>query len=613
MASIFLLAAGGLEGQSGSAPPPARTFTLIGHEVRVEGDLGSFELATDVRVLEPGVEVAVLVLRSPDAARPPRLSLRWSLPAHDVYGQWTSGSGFDKHVRPDWSPGGVRSMLARHAPTLCLFGADDGNRLTYAVSDALNTVTLEAGVREEDARIYAEIDLFAEGLRDVEELEVEIRFDGRDLPFHEALADVAEWWAARPGFAPAPVPEPALTPMYSTWYSYHQSVDAGALLREVEIARSMGYGAIIVDDGWQTLDSQRGYAFTGDWRPERIPEMRAFVDAVHDRGMRFLLWYSVPLVGERAEIFPEFQGRYLRYWEGQGAYVLDPRYPEVREHVVETYRRAVADWGVDGFKLDFLGFFSADDSTELVVADGRDFASVNEATDRLLTDIIAGLREVKPEVMIEFRQPYIGPLMRKYGNMFRAGDAPNAPVANRVRVVDLRLLSGSTAVHSDMFMWHYGDSVEAAARQFLNVLFSVPQLSVRLEDIPEEHREMVRHWTEYWSANRQVLLAGTFEPTSPRANYPLVSSRDDEKRIFAAYEDVRIPLTSTVATDAIDVVNAKASARIVLDVGAALGSYRYRVTDVTGTLVSSGTVDLGPGVTGFDVPASGLLALVRER
>ena len=58
---------------------------------------------------------------------------------------------------------------------------------------------------------------------------------------------------------------------------------------------------MIVDDGWQTLDSKRGYAFTGDWKPERIPEMKRFVDAVHERGMKILLWYAMSLVGERSE------------------------------------------------------------------------------------------------------------------------------------------------------------------------------------------------------------------------------------------------------------------------------------------------------------------------
>ena len=115
---------------------------------------------------------------------------------------------------------------------------------------------------------------------------------------------------------------------------------------------------------------------------------------------------------------------------------------------------------------------------------------------------MAAARAIDPEVMIEFRQPYIGPLMRKYGNMFRAGDAPNAYVANRVRTIDLRLLSGETAVHSDMIMWHPDEPVERAALQLLNVMFSVPQVSVRLGEIPRPHLDMVTFYTGYWSENR---------------------------------------------------------------------------------------------------------------
>ncbi|HSG48604.1 MAG TPA: glycoside hydrolase family 36 protein, partial [Longimicrobiales bacterium] len=396
----------------------------------------------------------------------------------------------DKTIIPDWGPSEVRSALARHAPVMALFGRDDGNRLTWAVADALEGVTLQSSVREEDARIHGAVHFFTERHRDVDSLEVELRFDTRPVPYHRALRDVARWWEGHPGYTPAPVPDVGRMPMYSSWYSYHQNVSPEALLPEVEAAKALGYEAIIVDDGWQTLDARRGYAFTGDWEPERIPDMKDFVDAVHDRGMKFLLWYAVPLVGEKSKVFSRFQGKFLRYWEGQGAWELDPRYPDVRAHIIETYRTAIRAWGVDGFKLDFLGRFVANEGTVLEAGEGRDYASVNEATDRLMTDILAELRAVKPDVMIEFRQPYAGPKMRTYGNLLRATDSPNSAVANRVRVVDLRVLSGATPVHSDMLMWNVEEPVEAAALQLLNVIFSVPQVSVRLGEIPRDHLAM---------------------------------------------------------------------------------------------------------------------------
>lgn len=585
------------------------TFQLADVELMVEGDLGSFSLEVDTWQIEPGVEVASLTLESPASETPPEVVLSWTLPAHDMQGIWSTANWSNKTIGPDWSMSGVSSMFARHAPVLSLFGSDDGNRITIAVSDALNTVRLRAGIREEDGTVRERIELFTERQPAITRAEVEIRLDRRAIPLRESLADVSDWWTEQPGFEPAPVPELARLPMYSTWYSYHQDVSAPELLREVELAKELGYEAIIVDDGWQTLDSQRGYAFTGDWEPERIPEMREFVDGVHERGMKLLLWYSMPLVGENSKTFARFQGRYLRYWDGQGAWVLDPRYPEVRDHLIATYRTAMLEWGVDGFKLDFLGFFVATDSTELTIADGRDYASVNEAADRLLTDVMAELRALNPDVMIEFRQPYIGPLMRKYGNMFRAADAPHVATDNRLRTVDLRLLSGNTAVHSDMFMWHAGDSVEAAALQFLSVLFSVPQLSVKLERIPPDHRQMVRHWTGYWLQNRDVLLDGEFVPHSPLAHYPLIEAVTDQKRIIAIYDDMVVRIPEGHGRRALDVVNAGHLGRVVLEVGARMGSFDYRVLDTLGREVGSATLELAPGVYRIAVPRSGLLEM----
>ena len=184
-----------------------------------------------------------------------------------------------------------------------------------------------------------------------------MRIDTRPIPYHEAIDGVAKWWANMVEYKPADVPDIAKRPMYSTWYSYHQNITAKEMIEECKISKFLGCEAIIVDDGWQTLDSNRGYAFTGDWLPERVPEMKAFVDSVHAVGMKILLWYSLPFMGEKAKNYDRFKGKYLRFWDGQGTYVLDPRYPEVREFIIQTYEKALQDWNLDGFKLDFIGRF----------------------------------------------------------------------------------------------------------------------------------------------------------------------------------------------------------------------------------------------------------------
>jgi len=596
-----------------AAQEPAVVHRAAGLDILVIGDLKGFTLKLDTTPLAPRLDVVSLRLTSPIPATPPRFTLKWSLPSHDVAGQWTTSRQLQKTVRPDWSGGRLQaSMFAREAPVSALFGSDDGNVLTFAVSDALNTVLTGSGVREEDGLLYNEVVFFSEPHAKLGEYTAALRLDRRPLPYWTALREVGEWWARQPGYEPAAVPEPARLPVYSTWYNYHQSVDAAVLLEEVAIARKMGFDSIIVDDGWQTMDTGRGYAFTGDWEPERMPDMKGFVDGCHALGVKVMLWYAVPFVGKNAKAAPRFKDKSLRFEERLGAYVLDPRFPEVREYVVDTYRRALRDWGLDGFKLDFIERFVADDKTVLEATGGRDFASVNEATDRMMTDVLAELRKVKPDVMIEFRQPYIGPLIRKYGNMFRASDCPNSYLLNRVRTVDLRLLSGTTAVHADMIMWHYGEPVEIAAFQLLSVMFSVPQLSVRLRDIPKDHFAMVQFYTDYWRRNRAVLLDGDFEARAPGANYPVVRARRDGKQIVGLYGDavVRLDGPASAAID-VDVINGKNSKRVVLSADRDLGTYRRTVRDCLGKVVESGEARLTAGAHVFEVPVSGLLSLER--
>lgn len=413
-----------------------------------------------------------------------------------------------------------------------------------------------------------------------------------------------------PKHKPAPVPDAARVPVYSTWYSYHQSITADEIVEECRIGGELGLGGVIVDDGWQTLDGNRGYAFTGDWKPERIPDMEDFVDRVHSLGQEFMLWYSVPMAGEKSAMIKDFRDKTLYFHEGFGAYVLDPRYPEVRAYLIGVYESAVRDWGIDGLKLDFIGMFSEKGVGELTAEDGRDYASVDEAVDRLMSDVMKRLRALNPDIAIEFRQPYNGPLMRKYGNMFRAVDCANEAIYNRRHIADLRLISDTTAVHSDMIMWHPEESVEVAALQLLNIMFSVPQISVRLIEISPEHREMLKFWLGYWTENKSVLLDGEFRAVAPQLNYPLLSGRLNGKFIAAVYQDMFVA-SGSQPLDGIDVINGKPGTGVVVRLEQAFGQSEVTVFDAMGRELLRERQNLAVGAHAFDVPPSGLLQIKR--
>ncbi len=577
--------------------------------ISIEGDLNGFNIELITRSIEDGLEIINVKMTSDEAATPPKFYLKWKFPSIDIAKFWNPNFGVNKanyyHVN-------VGSRSTRLAPVITFMNTNDENRFAFAVADALNKVHLSAYIKEEDAYFHCEAVFFDELSPATTSYETEIIIDRRKKPYYSTLTDITDWWAKQDNYTPALPPQDAFLPVYSTWYSYHQNLDVDEVVEECRQSKEMGVEVLIVDDGWQTMDNKRGYAFTGDWKPDRIPNMKGFVDRIHDLDMKFMLWYSVPFIGKEAENYPKFKGKYLYYWESQGTWVLDPRYPEVREFIIGTYEDAINDWGLDGFKLDFMGFFGPDKNTKFTAENGRDYASINHAVDKLMTDIMSRLKQINPNILIEFRQPYIGPLMRKYGNMLRAADCPNMATINRVRVTDTRLLAGKSAVHADMLMWHPEDNVEHAALQILNIVFSVPQISVRLNEIPKEHKDMIAYWMGYCNTNMETLLQGEFQAQMPDHLYPIITSFGKEKAITAIYDDVFVETRKFKSLKAFDIINARNKTEIIVLNETHLGAYKMTVRDCSGHIVYSENIELEKGTQVFSVPPSGLIEFERE-
>ena len=276
-----------------------------------------------------------------------------------------------------------------------------------------------------------------------------------------------------------------------------KSGSSASTVRALWQIAALGMKSMILDDGWQKESLRDVYSATGDWMPAkgRFPDFRAHVDAVHAAGIeKYLLWLSVPFVGVESAAYGRFKGKFFRCGKTVG--VLDPRFPEVRRYLVDTYVRCVRDWDFDGLKLDFIDAFSVDAEDPAFAEDwkGRDCKTVSEGVERLMEDVRAALVAVKPDVLVEFRQKYIGPGIRPYGNILRATGCPSDLVGNRRRIADLRLTSGGTAVHSDMLVWSPDDTPEDAGRVILNTIFGVVQYSMKLATLPESHRAVIRRW-----------------------------------------------------------------------------------------------------------------------
>ncbi|MGP3980445.1 glycoside hydrolase family 36 protein [Streptomyces sp. KR80] len=580
-----------------------------------------------IAVLAPGAEVHWELLdisQLPGGLRmlcvgtdvPKPVEIRLSVPLGDAAGYWHPQSGWQRTLLADWAGRSRVSLVDGHAAG-CLYDHSGATLLTFAAADPVPEASLRFGVSEENDTHVVHLQLPAA------EEPHRLLFVPRAPSVAAAMRVLRRWFAtgvphaAGPGVPPAvagggpvtpmPVPDAARTPVYSTWYAFNQNVDATAVERQAELAARLGCGVLILDDGWQELGHGRGYAGCGDWRPDRakFPDFAAHVARVQDMGLRYMAWIAPLLLGPDAECFDQWVACAPARGRVPGAHVLDPRRPEVRRHVVELCTALVRDYGLDGLKVDFLN-----DAMAYADDGGGD---VGRAMTDLLTEVRAALEAVHPEPLLELRQPYVGPGMAPYGNMLRSFDCPADATANRVRTLDTSLLAVGGAVHSDMLLWDLDAPVEAAARQLIGTLHSVPQISVRLDRLTEEHREALAFWLAQWRRLRGALLDGTVEPGRPDDLYTLVESEADGVLVLDVHSERTVPVEPADYREIV-LVNGATADRLVLECSGPERAAELTVHDPSGRIIERCRPRLTPGLHTLPVPRMGLATLaITER
>lgn len=474
-----------------------------------------------------GVWLCRLTLDWPQAVHPQPVKLHLLTACKDIYTQWDPVFRRSRYV--GWLEGkAFESRLGSWLPVLAFASKTNRSRLTVALSDVKTPIRLTGEMSWPHLQACANITLFTGVMSPISHYEVTVRIDTRDMAFDESIRRITAWYTAL-GYGNTDIPEAAYDAAYSTWYSYMRDVHGRQIIKECRAAKKLGMDTVIVDDGWQNVKNISDYSYCGDWNPapNRFPDMRAFVEEVHEIGMKVMLWFPVPFIGEKAAVFSRFEGKYLYARENRSCYVLDPRYPEVRDYLVQTYVHAVRDWDLDGLKLDYIDrFCKGGDPTP-----GMDFDSVEDAVETLLGEIRTALTAIKPDILIEFRQPYIGPVIGTYGNMLRVWDCPLDPMTNRLSIADLRLTTAGAAVHSDMVVWDRDDTDESVATHLYATLFGVPQISMRLNTLSSAHRRVLSAFLAFRNRHRDTLMRGEFTASGLDSNYAVTQAAKDGERI----------------------------------------------------------------------------------
>lgn len=459
------------------------------------------------------------------------MSITLTADASEAVGRWFPASyQYNRGVRETWCSFSQSSFVS-NVPLYCYYRTDDLNLLTAAIDDTMTSWNMCSGIDEPLKAIRFTANPI--GLK-ADFTTFRVYVDRSMCPYYESIRGAANWWSEQKGGL-REIPECAYDPVYSSWYSFHRDIDAESVLSECETAAKLGCKTVFIDDGWATPKETKVFTHAGDWKPdkEKFPDFKGFVDRIHSLGMKAVLWVAPGLSGFSTRSAKLFKDKYISKNDGLNAYILDPRYPFVRSALYRDICDIITDYGFDGLKIDFIDSIQGADCEP---DDERDYLSVNEAINDLLTNIHKKLKELNPDALIEYRQSYTCPDILLSANVIRSADCAQDFLTNRVNTIDLRLHT-NIAVHSDMIQIIEYEAPESSALQLTNVLFSTPQISVRFEKLSDEQKKMLKFWLGFMSDKRELLQKSSFEPSRCYSNYPSVTVRNQNERLTALYGD----------------------------------------------------------------------------
>ncbi|MFT4029261.1 MAG: alpha-galactosidase [Protaetiibacter sp.] len=510
------------------------------------------------------------------------------VPLGDAAAFWRPSTGYDLRLPPDWRGRGDTSGIFL-TPFGVLHDQNGHTSAGFAIEPADSAASLRYGVSEESAAFVVQFALE----RSERERRVVIDLSGGEL--FDTVARLRNEVHTTPAHRVAALAD---EPVYSTWYSFHDGLDANTLLEEARLAKELGFGCLFLDYGWQRLGDSRYFDGCGDWVADetKFPDLVETVREIQALGLGVVLWVAPLLLGERSDAFTALSAAAPNHNPNLRAHILDPRRAEVREHVIRACTRLVTELRVDGLKIDFIDAATIYASPGDVAAHGEIAAATTTLLDelRLATDELGF-----PDLIFEYREPYIGLGLAASGDVIRAEDCPGDFLANRRSTIDLRVWETGQRVHSDMMMWDPGLPDPLVVAALSNATFSVPQISMRLAPMSPDARSCIGAWLGHWRQVRELALHGRLVDLRPQLHYPSATAIRGDSSLSVAWSSDCIV---TVPPDVRRAVLVNGTTSTGVSVRLAAGG-RARVVDHLG--VDVGTYPLSPGLGELPVPVGG--------
>jgi len=452
-----------------------------------------------------------------------KLTIKTCIPIINVTALWQAGEYSVPRMKLPWSlesPCGVSFSFP-----LLLF-LDQKYRVRYAVglTNGIDDSHWSCKMNQEQCCFEITFDIAI----DPETVPFEIFFESSD----RSIVDVLQEYRSKI-LPEVPVfPIGAWDPVYCTWYAVHASLTETYLNTHAEEAVKLGFGTFIVDDGWCYDEAKRvtpetlpdWYRDIGDWKYSecKLPNLKSVVQYAQKLGLNYMFWVAPFFVGRRSILnnhISEFLTGLLR----EGFRIYDPADENINSITAQSILTIFRTMGLDGLKIDFIDSVSPDTERPRC-----------RKVKNYLEYLVGKMREIKPDVLIEFRQRYATFVNVGIATAFRAGDVPFDYMENFSRCVQLRLILGDNIpIHADPVYFNNQESEEAVGRHMIASLVGVPMLSMELTSISLKHKNVIRNYLSFYKKHQSTLNHGHWN-FDLRNGFPVTVSccKDDETIII---------------------------------------------------------------------------------
>lgn len=465
---------------------------------------------------------------------------------------------------------------------------NDQNQITLICKDAYQSRFVSSNIREDKDSIVFNLGFFEDNppLSTLQDYQAEVLLDFRNIHFSKAIFDASYWFLEDEFKKGVPSVDTTNVPVFSTWYPMHRNIPLENITKELDSLRTFNFKSVLVDDGWQALVNMKiDTAYSYDEKSYKT--MNLFKQKCIEMHLPLYLWYSIPFMGGNPVILKKFEGKYIRYRAPRQMYVLDPRYAEVRKHLVSTYANFLTEWQFDGYWFDFLKGFYPKEGALIENDKGRDFVSIGLAVDTLYADMEARLRAINPKIFLGQKFPIVGPNLISYQNFITGFVGVENTQVVREKMVNNRLLYGKYTPFMEVVAFNPREKPEDIARKIQSVLFGNPYLSFFITTMPDDAKQTIRFWLNYWKKNYKIIFEGTFEPMQVSRFYPVIKVESDQKIIYMVYEDFTLNLPITLNSP-IDIINSKITEDIHLLSGRAGLQYNFEIFNCKGVSTGKG-------------------------